>query len=296
LANRESNSMKKVLVTGATGFIGNYVVEQLLHMGCTVIASSANTEKAGTYAWFSQVQYIPFQLEAFDPNENYYQFFHQPDLLIHLAWEGLPNYKGAFHTEINLPRHFSFLQNLVQNGLQDIAVTGTCFEYGMQEGRLQEDMPVFPDNFYAKAKHALRLQLQQLQQQQPFCLKWVRLFYMYGKGQNPKSLLSQLDKALESGETVFNMSGGEQVRDYLPVAQVAEYIVKIALQQQVTGVINCCSGVPLKVIDLVKEHLAQRQQTIALNLGYYPYPDYEPFCFWGDDTKLKSILTNAPAS
>jgi len=284
--------MKKVLVTGATGFIGNYVVQQLLQMNVAVIASSANAQKAGAFSWFNQVQYIPFQFEAFDPAIDYYRFFGQPDQMIHLAWEGLPNYRSSFHTDINLPRHLALLHNLVQHGLTDVAVTGTCFEYGMQEGCLREDMPVFPANPYAQAKNTLREQLQAFQQQHPFSLKWIRLFYMFGKGQNPNSLLSQLDKALAAGEPVFNMSGGEQVRDYLPVEKVAEYIATIALQKQVTGVINCCSGRPVKVKDFVNDYLAQKKQTIMLNLGYYPYPDYEPMRFWGDNTKLKNILTN----
>ena len=282
--------MKKVLVTGATGFIGNYVVQQLLQMNVAVIASSANAGKASGFSWFNQVQYVPFQFETFDPAIDYYRFFGEPGLVIHLAWEGLPNYKSAFHTDINLPRHFVLLQNLVQHGLTDVAITGTCFEYGMQEGCLREDMAVFPANPYAVAKNKLREQLQAFRQQHPFSLKWIRLFYMFGKGQNPNSLLSQLDKALAAGEPVFNMSGGEQVRDYLPVEQVAEYIATIACQNQVTGIINCCSGRPVKIIDFVNDYLARKQQTIALNLGYYPYPDYEPMRFWGDNEKLKSIV------
>ena len=282
--------MEKVLVTGATGFIGNYVVQQLLQLNCAVIATSANEQKARSFSWFPQVKYIPFQLEAIDPANDYYRFFDEPDVMIHLAWEGLPNYKSSFHTDINLPRHYAFLQNLVHHGLTDLAVTGTCFEYGMQEGCLQEDMPVFPDNPYARAKNELRIQLQQLQQQYPLVLKWIRLFYMYGKGQNPNSLLSQLDAALAAGEPVFNMSGGEQVRDYLPVEKVAEYIVSIALQKQVTGVINCCSGEPVTIKDLVNDYLALKKQHITLNLGYYPYPDYEPMRFWGDNTKLLAVL------
>ena len=283
---------KKVMVTGATGFIGNYVIQQLLQQNCAVIASSANEAKATTFSWFNEVNYVPFNLEHFEEGVDYYRFFDQPDILIHLAWEGLPNYKSSFHLDINLPRHFSFIKNMVQNGLSDVAITGTCFEYGMQEGSLQEDMPVFPANPYAQAKNKLRELLQEYQQQKSFILKWIRLFYMYGKGQNPNSLLSQLDKALAAGEPVFNMSGGEQVRDYLPVEKVAEYIVKIALQQQVTGIINCCSGEPVTVKDFVTNYLARHNKTITLNTGFYPYPDFEPMYFWGDNTKLKNILTN----
>ena len=282
----------KVLVTGATGFIGNYVVQELLKRNYTVIASSSDKQKASSFPWFDAVTYIPFNLGSFDDTIDYYQFFHQPDLVIHLAWEGLPNYKFSFHEEINLPRHYSFLTNLVRNGLQDLTITGTCFEYGMQEGCLSEDMPALPGNPYGRAKDALRKKLEEFKADHPFSFKWVRLFYMYGKGQNPNSLLSQLDRALTNGEEVFNMSGGEQVRDYLPVEKVAENIVKIALQKDIEGIINNCSGEPVTVKEFVEKYLKINNKSIKLNLGYYPYPDYEPMRFWGDVTKLKKAANN----
>lgn len=284
--------MAAVLVTGATGFIGNYVVARLLQSGHQVTASSASAEKAAAMPWYRQVTYLPFDFNSFDPAVDYFEYFGSPSHMIHLAWEGLPNYKSDFHTEINLPRHKALLANLTDNGLRDLTVTGTCFEYGMQEGLLKETMEVFPANPYAIAKNELRIFLQELAAAKAVSFKWARLFYMYGKGQNPKSLLSQLERALGNGDETFNMSGGEQVRDFLAVEKVAEYIVRIALQQEVTGVINCCSGRPQTVNQLVEDYLQQNKKTISLNRGYYPYPDYEPMRFWGDDTKLKTILNH----
>jgi nucleoside-diphosphate-sugar epimerase len=281
--------MKKILVTGATGFIGNYVVQELLKNNYSVIATSSSVEKASQFSWFSKVQYKPFNFESFDNGINYFEFFQQPDVVIHLAWEGLPNYKASFHLDINFPRHFALLQNMLQHGLKDISITGTCFEYGMREGVLSEEMPSAPANPYALAKDTLRKKLETLLQQEHFHFKWIRLFYMYGKGQNPNSLLSQLDKALADGDAVFNMSGGEQERDYLPVEKVAEYIVKIAMQKEVEGIINCCSGKPLTVKALVENYFKEKNRSISLNLGYYPYTDYEAMRFWGDTHKLISI-------
>ena len=278
----------KVLVTGATGFIGNYVVTELLRHEHHVIATSRDAEKAGNYEWFSNIKYISCDLNI--AQENFFQFFQQPDLLIHLAWEGLPNYKDLFHLEENLFSNYRFLKNMLNHGLKNLVVTGTCFEYGMQSGALSEDMETKPDNPYGLAKDTLRKFLEQLQKKIDFEFKWVRPFYMYGKGQSPDSILSQLDKSLESGDTIFNMSGGEQLRDYLPVEKVAEYIVKIAMQDRINGVINCCSGVPISIKKLIEKYLEKK--SIELNLGYYPYPDYEPMAFWGDDKKLNTILMN----
>ncbi len=283
--------MKKILITGATGFIGNYVIAQLLQQNnYSITASSASIDKGVTASWFSSVKYIPFNLKDFDSGVDYYKFFDEPDLVIHLAWEGLPNYKAAFHVEENLPRHYALLKNLIYHGLNDLTITGTCFEYGLQEGRLSEEMETMPSIAYAIAKDRLRRQLEQFQKENEFQLKWIRLFYMYGNGQSPNSLLSQLDKSIAQKETVFNMSGGEQERDYLPVEEVAVYIGRIALQNEVTGIINCCSGKPIKVKTLVENYLIKKNKFIHLNLGYYPYADYEAMRFWGDNKKLKKII------
>jgi dTDP-6-deoxy-L-talose 4-dehydrogenase (NAD+) len=279
----------KVLVTGATGFLGYHVIHALLKKNCTIITTSSNLANAKEKDWYNKTRHIPFELSTFDDSINYYEFFDQPDLMIHLAWEGLPNYKSDFHEKVNLPRHVLFLTNLIRNGLKDLTVTGTCLEYGMEEGCLNEDMDVHPDNSYGVAKHKLRVELEGLKSKYEFSFKWVRLFYMYGKGQNPNSLLSQLEAALERGDEEFNMSGGEQIRDYLPVEIVAKNIVLIALQKSIEGIINNCSGVPVSIRDFVSDYLKSKNKKIKLNLGVHPYPDYEPMRFWGDAGKLKKI-------
>jgi nucleoside-diphosphate-sugar epimerase len=282
--------MKKVLVTGATGFIGNYVIKELLKYDVEIIATSSNEEKAKQQLWFDDVKYIPFDFAHLNSTTNYFLYFNEPDIVIHLAWEGLPNYKSSFHIEINLPRHKALLENLIRHGVKDITVTGTCLEYGMEEGCLSEDMQALPLNAYAIAKNELRKYIEALQQRYAFAFKWVRLFYMYGKGQSANSLLSQLDKALQNSDTVFNMTGGEQTRDYLPVSTVAEYIVRITLQANVVGIINCCSGVPVSIKEFVEQYLQEVGKSIQLNPGYYPYTDYEPMHFWGSNEKLQQII------
>src|SRR5690348_4560967 len=101
----------KFLVTGSTGFIGNYIIPLLLEQGHEVVATSANASKASAMNWFDQVKYFPIDIRNLDNRVNYFKELGSPERLIHLAWEGLPNYKADFHLTQNLPAHFSFLKN-----------------------------------------------------------------------------------------------------------------------------------------------------------------------------------------
>jgi len=281
----------RILITGATGFIGRHIIDYLVSLGrheliTTSIESKENAESV--FPLIKNTEYISKDLNQ--QEENYYSFFKKPDCLIHLSWEGLPNYNELFHIERNLPANLYFIKNMIQNGLKDITITGTCFEYGMQNGCLCEDMATIPVTYYGLAKDTLRKCVELLHNAFQFNMKWVRIFYPYGQGQSKKSLYSQMEDAITNNAEQFNMSLGEQLRDYITVDCATEYISKIALQNEITGIINCCSGKPISVRKFVEDFFNERGVNIKLNLGYYPYPQFEPLAFWGDTAKLKKII------
>lgn len=277
----------KILVTGATGFIGNYVVNKLLKSNHDIIATGISDPINERNNWAGKVNFIKCDLNS---KIDFYNYFQKPDLVIHLAWEGLPNYKELFHIEKNLPNNVYFLNNLIKSGLKNLTVSGTCLEYGMLTGCLEESMCVEPHIPYSIAKDTLRKYLVELESQFDFNFKWLRLFYIYGTGQNENSIFSQLDRAIKNKDKVFNMSAGEQLRDYLPVEKVAEIIVKTSMQMEITGIINCCSGKPVSIKKMVEDYLTKNNYSINLNLGHYPYNEYEPLEFWGCTEKLKKIV------
>ncbi|MGE3541416.1 MAG: NAD-dependent epimerase/dehydratase family protein [Candidatus Tectimicrobiota bacterium] len=277
----------RVLVIGATGFVGQHVVSTLLAQGHTVTAVARNIARARQFPWFDQVRFLACDIYQLPANPA--KVFGPAEAVIHLTWPGLPNYQELFHFEDNLPADYAFLKALVHAGYDHLLVTGTCLEYGLQSGCLSEEMLCQPTTAYGLAKDTLRKFLTKLQETMPFFLQWVRLFYMYGQGQNPRSLLAQLDAALQQGETHFNMSGGEQLRDYLAVEDVARTLVSLAVMRKCSGIFNCCSGQPISVRRLVEQRLEQQGKTITLRLGYYPYPEYEPLAFWGSRQKLDAL-------
>lgn len=275
----------KVLVSGATGFIGRQVVQFLQGLGqCRILTSGRNEEKLKQLG----ADYIVYDINQ-EQHDCYDRLGH-PEVLIHLAWEGLPHYQESFHLDRNLINNYLFLRSMVEQGLPSLTVTGTCYEYGLQNGCLQEKMPTNPTTCYGLAKDVLRRRLEALQKEHPFRLRWLRLFFMYGDGQPVRTLMGQVDQALAAGREAFDMSGGEQLRDYLPAEEVAALIAKMALQTRHDGIFNICSGQPISVRCLVEEHIAAKRGRLRLNLGVYPYPDHEPMAYWGDPTRLRLAL------
>lgn len=279
----------RVLVTGSTGFIGRYVVPSLLkNEQLEVVTTSRDEKRARLFDWYYDVEYK--QCDIYNKDIDFFSFFGDPDIIIHLAWDGLPNYKSPFHVDKNLPANCLFLKNFLDGGVKKMVVTGTCYEYGMQCGCLSEDIATMPVTQYGLAKDALRKYLEMLIPEYGTSFNWIRLFYLYGEGQNKNSLIPQLKKAILSGDTIFKMSCGEQIRDYLSVETAAEYICRITLQTKINGVLNCCSGKPISIRRLVEKIILEMNSDITLNTGYYPYPDYEPLAFWGDVSRLKKTL------
>ena len=172
-------------------------------------------------------------------------------------------------------------------------VAGTCYEYGLLHGSLSEADSTSPVTQYGLAKDTLRRYCEMLTADRDVHFNWARLFFLHGEGQNPNSLLPLLKVAIERGDKVFNMSGGEQLHDYLPVDKAAYYLCLLALQDKIDGIINICSGKPISVRRLVEENILKAKASIKPNLGYYPYSSYEPMAFWGVSTKLQKVLALA---
>ena len=164
-----------VLVTGASGFIGNHVVKELLKKGIHVVASSRNQEKAQNMSWFQQVEYVQQPIGDLLTNE-FKTAIQHIDVCIHLAWDGLPDFRSELHTTTYLSNHFEFLKELIQLGIPKLSVIGTCLEYGLQEGELSEELETEPMIAYGIGKDQLRKQLQKLQNEYAFELDWIRLF------------------------------------------------------------------------------------------------------------------------
>ena len=239
----------RVCVTGANGYIGSHIVKKLPEYGHKIV-------------------------DRFDEDL---------DTLIHCAWSHLYDYNNTMHIT-DLKEH---IDTLLYPLPQNLVVIGTCLEYGLQEGCLSENMPTNPVTQYGLAKDTLRKFLQICQHRREFSLKWIRLFYPIGDG--GRSIIANLDRAEQSGAKVFNMSEGNQLRDFINIDTAVDVIIRIA-QSDFDGVVNVCSGTPITVGELVEKHIKENDYKIKQNYGYYKLPEYEPKNFWGDTTTMQRIL------
>jgi nucleoside-diphosphate-sugar epimerase len=272
----------KIAVTGASGFVGRHLL-QVLAESSDIEVVAVSRQASGV--WMPPgVRHVAIDLAA-APSDAF-AMLGRPDALIHLAWSGLPNYQSRHHFETHLAEQYRFLERLVTSGLSTLVCAGTCFEYGMQSGELVESLPPDPRNPYGFAKDALRRELEFLATDTGVKLTWARLFYMYGEGQAAGALYSQFMAAGARGDAEFRMSGGEQLRDYLPVEDVARYLSVLAHTGSAGGIVNVCSGRPTSVRSLVEGWRKVLGVPMKLALGHFPYPSYEPMAFWGSNAKL----------
>lgn len=218
----------------------------------------------------------------------------RPTHVMLLSWPGLPNYQALFHVTRNLPACIELIEKLMDVGLQRLVVAGTCYEYGLQYGPLKEDQHTDPANSYAIAKDCLRRVIANRCHQHGVQWSWLRIFYPYGPGQNPKSLLPSLLKAIQAGEREFSMGSGRQLRDFIPVQAVAQQLLTLAIHPQASGVYNGGTGVARSVLELAEELVASHGSPILLQRGVVPDRSDEPLAFWADMQKFLSLSPLSP--
>ena len=271
----------RIVITGATGFIGKEVVKQLLRRKITPIILVRKKSQMPKY--FFKCKIVKFSLSSID--NNFFTKIEKPDILIHLAWGGLPNYNSKKHLVNEFPMHLSFLNKMISSGLKNLFVSGTCFEYGLIENGIDETTKPKPINAYGKAKTKLLLKLISLSKKYSYNLIWARLFYIYGNEQPIRSLVGHLVHSIKRKQKYFNMTDGEQLRDYMPIEDVAKKIIDLSLMKKNLGPINLCSGKPIKVKNLIKKICKTKRWKIKINFGYYKIPGKEPKNFWGIPNK-----------
>ena len=215
-----------------------------------------------------------------------------PTHVVLLSWPGLPNYNEPFHVSRNLPACIDLVEQLIAVGLKRIVIAGTCYEYGIKNGPLAESELTSPVNCYAIAKDALRKTIASRCKSSEIAWCWLRIFYPFGEGQNPKSLLPSLQNAIEQGHATFPMSSGRQLRDFIPVEDIARQLLLLAADQRAYGIYNGGSGRPRSLREIVECRVNELDSQITIDRGVYPDREDEPLAFWADMSRMSTLINS----
>jgi nucleoside-diphosphate-sugar epimerase len=263
----------KIFVTGATGFIGSYFVNESHRRGHELKALRRTPESRSRIALEKEPAWLDKKMSELTESD-----FDECDVLVHLAAH------SAYHPYDTLEN--CILQNVVDpigmfrkataSGLKNFVAAGTCFEYGAAGERLEKipvDAPLEPTTSYPASKAAATVAFQSLVRELQASLKMLRIFQVYGPGEAEGRLWPSLRTAALSGEDL-EMTPGDQIRDFVHVSDVAEAFVDAAeekeLQPGCLEIRHVGSGEAQTVAEFARKIWQETSAKGQLKLGALP--------------------------
>lgn len=232
-----------IFITGGTGFIGRHAVEELKKRGHTLLILSRGRHRERGIKFIegdlSDLPYWSTQLKKF-----------KPDVAVHLAWEGIPDFSYENSLK-NLSGSLALFSLLVVVGCKKIVATGTGFECGDRLGKIPDEIQVTPYSAFTAAKHALHIMGEELAKDKKLDFLWLRPFNPYGDGQRAESLIPYIMRCIMEGVPLRLRSPLAQ-GDFIYVGDVAMAIVKSIENGRGIHAYNVGSGHLTAVRDIAK--------------------------------------------
>jgi nucleoside-diphosphate-sugar epimerase len=281
-------SLPRILLTGASGFLGSHALEPLRERGFEVHAVGSRhlpREEPSKLATWHRVDL----LEPGAPSALIERV--RPSHLLHLAWYAE---HGEFWSSTENLRwveaSLSLLRAFAEHGGERAVIAGTCAEYDWSlPGRCVEGVsPLAPATLYGTSKHALHLLAEAFCRQVGVELAWGRIFLLYGPAENPNRLLPAVARAVLSGRPA-RCSHGRQLRDFLYVADVADAFAALCASRA-CGAVNIGSGEPVAIAELVNLIATAAGDPKLVRLGALPPRVGEPDELVADVTRLREEL------
>jgi nucleoside-diphosphate-sugar epimerase len=225
----------RIILTGATGFIGSKLLYVLRHQRHELLIL---TRQPNPVSYDKNERYIQYKIGDDFPSEI---LDFSPDILIHLAWEGIPDFSPKM-CQKNVHDHIKFIKNLKRKStLKKIIVSGSCVEYGSKTGICYEVERNSPNSYFSWSKQTLHDFFKLFCDENHIKLIWFRLFYVYGPGQREGSLIPTLLKAFQNGQYP-ELRNPVMANDYIHVNDVIDAFVEGIENQEVEGIYNLGSG------------------------------------------------------
>jgi len=284
--------MKKVLVTGANGFIGRHTLQPLVDQGFEVHAVTSKPINSHTVNVNCTWQIVNLlDLEQIKELVLTVKATH----LLHFAWYNIPG--KCLTSEENflwVQASLELLRQFREQGGERVVMVGSGLEYDWNYGYCSEDLtPRKPHTIYGVCKNALQEMLKAYSEITQLSSAWGRIFNVYGPYDHPKRLVSSVICSLIQNQPAL-CSHGNQLRDYLYVQDVANAFASLLENQNITGAINIASGQPITVKEVVYKIAEQLGKTNLLRLGAIHPSVNEPPLFVANVNRLVEEVSFLP--
>ena len=278
------------LLTGASGFIGSYVLRRLLDpRACDVaLLLRPGSDLGRIRDLVPRATVIEGDLNEPQASADAIRRF-APDTLIHSAWYGVAGVHRNETDQIrrNLDGTASLVQLAAQAGCKVCVALGSQAEYGPQNRILDERAATEPTTTYGVSKLCACLLSRHLARQAGMRWAWVRVFSTYGPGDHPGCMIPQLIRALRLGQRPA-LTPGQQRWDFLYVDDAAEAICRVAECDSAEGIFNLGSG-RVETIRRVAEMIRDRiDPALPLGFGEVPYRPDQVMHLQADISRLKA--------
>jgi len=264
----------QLLITGATGFVGQHLLEAASHNLSLRLVVRPEHE-AALAKRHPTADIIPTG-DLFAESASWWEHTCRgADTVVHLAWYTDPKtYQTSPHNLDCLKGTCSLAQGAAAAGVKRFVGIGTCAEYEITGDILTVSTPLAPTTPYSAAKAAAFLALSQFLPAAGTSFAWCRLFYLHGEGEHPARLVPYIRARLNTNDLV-ELSSGEQTRDFLDVQEAAGRILSVALSTQ-CGPINICSGTPTTIKQLAESIADTYGKRHLLRFGARPHNVFDP--------------------
>lgn len=281
-----SSGARRVLVTGATGFVGAHTIPALRARGFDIHVLGRARPEAATVA-FHPVDLL--DAEAVRAAVQAVRASH----LLHLAWYAEPGLYWRSVANLDwVAASLGLVRAFREAGGGRAVVAGTCAEYAWGPERLSEDAPCVPATLYGAAKDGTRRILAAYAGETGLSLAWGRLFFLYGPGERPGRLVGDAIRALASGAR-FATSPGHQRRDFSHVADAAGAFAAL-VESDVVGPVNVGSGAAVPVRAILERIGALTGRPDLIDFGARPLPASEPASIEAAVTRLRDAVGFRP--
>lgn len=276
---------KRILVTGAGGFLGRHCVAALADAGHEVIA--LGREPAGFPAGIEALRCD--LLDARSRQDAIAAAAAGAECLIHFAWHADPRDRWVTPRNLDwIAASLALAQEFAAAGGRRFVFVGSCAEYDWSHATLSEhDTPLRPATLYGAAKAATGMALGAAAGALGLTFAWPRVFFCYGPGEPRGRLVPDLIAGLSKGERVA-CTDGEQRRDFMHAADIGRAIAEIALSEW-QGPINVASGQAIPVRRLIAEVADALGKPDLVDLGAIARPANDPALLAADTVRLEAL-------